>query len=102
MGAAPCGGMAPKNGATTMNKSVWAERLAIDTFGVPEFFTTHLHLEAAGNGLIRSIRLIERGGIMIPVFSYVTPASSMIINGPMHKEFAQETLRLERVALGAH
>lgn len=74
----------------------------IDTFGVPEFFTTHVHLEAVGNGLIRSIRSVERGGLVIPVFSYVTPALCMIRNGPMHRDFAEGVLRAELAALGSH
>lgn len=73
-----------------------------DTFGVPEFFTTHVHLENAGSGLIRSIRSVERCGLLIPVFSYVTPAVSMVENGPRHREFAEGVLRATMLMLGSH
>lgn len=74
----------------------------IDTFGVPEFFTTHVTLEDAGSGLVRAIRSIERGGILLPVFCYVTPATAMVKNGPLHREFAEELLRWGLRAIGGH
>lgn len=75
---------------------------SVDTFGLQEFFTTDVFLEAAGNGLVRSIRSIVRNGITIPVFSYVTPAVCMIRNGPDHRDFAEGVLRAELMALGRH
>lgn len=78
------------------------ESAFVDTFGVSEFFTTHVQLEAAGNGLIRAIRSIERGGVLIPVFSYVTPAVCMVRNGPEHRDFAMSVLRAELAVLGIH
>ena len=74
----------------------------IDTFGVPEFFTTHVLLEDAGNGLVRSIRSIVRNQTVIPVFSYVTPAVSMIRNGPAHGDFAAYVLKGGLRAVGGH
>lgn len=78
------------------------ETAFVDTFGVPEYFTTDVQLESAGNGLVRSIRFVRRGATLIPVFSYVTPAISMMRNGPQHREFAQGVLIVEMAAAGNH
>lgn len=55
-----------------------------DAFGVPEFFVTHVgEIEDAGGGNVRVFRCIKRCGVLIPVFSLVTPTFSMI---PQAKE----------------
>ena len=48
----------------------------LDTFGVPEYFTTHLgDVEDAGGGMIRIVRCVQRGGVLIPVVSCIVPAT---------------------------
>lgn len=62
----------------------------IDTYGVPEYFVTHMGaIEDAGAGMIRAVHCIERNGVMIPVFSRVMPALSLLRIGPVIREFAQ-------------
>ena len=51
----------------------------LDTFGVPEYFTTHLgDVEDAGGGMIRIVRCVQRGGVLIPVVSCIVPATSVL------------------------
>jgi hypothetical protein len=53
--------------------------MMIDTFGVPEYYSDRIgDIEDAGNGMIRVVRCIERHGVLIPVFSLVTPAIAML------------------------
>lgn len=85
-----------------MGAALRPETAFVDTFGVPEYFTTHVRLENAGNGLIRSIRCVERNGVLFPVFSYVTPATCMLQHSASHREFAQSVLLDEVRALGSH
>lgn len=67
----------------------------LDTFGVPEFFTTDLgDLEDAGGGMLRAIRCIRRNGVLIPVCTLVMPAAATMRDGPRYQEMAR------RVALG--
>jgi hypothetical protein len=44
-----------------------------DTWGIPEFFVTCNKIEEAGDGLIRVISYVERGGTLVPVCSRVMP-----------------------------
>jgi hypothetical protein len=70
----------------------------IDTFGVPEFYSDRLgEIEDAGNGLIRVVRCIDRHGILIPVFSLVTPALSTIQEAPRFREIAIKIVGMEGV-----
>ena len=68
-----------------------AERQVLDCIGVPEYFTTHIGaMEDAGNGMIRVVRCIERGGVLIPVLSVVTPAVSVLQDAPRFREMAKK------------
>jgi hypothetical protein len=72
----------------------------LNTIGVPEYFTTHIGaIEDAGNGMIRVIRCIERGGSLIPVVSCVVPAIAMLTANPILREAAQKIVRGE---FGSH
>lgn len=48
----------------------------LDAIGIPEHFTTHTGcMEDAGDGMIRIIRCIKRGNVLVPVYSTVLPAA---------------------------
>lgn len=65
----------------------------LDTFGIPEYFVTHVgSIEDAGGGMIRIVRCVERGGVLIPVFSSVTPALAILKISPTLIDFAQKSL----------
>lgn len=69
---------------------IWnAENVAIDTFGIQEFFVTHMMLESAGDDLIRCVRCVERNGVLQPVFSYVSPVASIRRNSPIFVRFVE-------------
>lgn len=71
----------------------------LDTFGVPEFFTTHLGaLEDAGGGMLRVIRCIERRGVLIPVVSVIMPALNVLQDSPRFREVTQKVARGEMAA----
>jgi hypothetical protein len=71
---------------------------SIDTFGVPEYYSDHIGaLEDAGNGLIRIVRCIERNGVLIPVFSFVTPAISILRDAPRFRTMANKVAGMEGV-----
>jgi hypothetical protein len=63
----------------------------IDTFGVPEYFTTHLGaMEDAGGGMLRAIRCIKRNGMLIPVCTIVMPAIAVMRDGQRYQEMARK------------
>lgn len=71
----------------------------LDTFGVPEYFTTHLgDLEDAGGGMLRAIRCIKRNGVLIPVCTIVMPATATMRDGPRYQEMARRVTRGELVS----
>lgn len=52
----------------------------LDCFGVPEHYVTHIGaVESAENGNVRVIRCIKRGGVLVPVYSVVSPLMNMSI-----------------------
>jgi hypothetical protein len=70
----------------------------IDTFGVPEYFADKIGaIEDAGHGMVRIVRCIERQGILIPVFSLVTPAVAMLQEAPRFREMANRITCMEGV-----
>jgi hypothetical protein len=70
------------------------EPVMLDTFGVPEFFSTDVGaIEDAGDGMIRLIRCVKRNGVLIPVFSFVTPALAMLAIGPTIRAVAMQIAR---------
>jgi hypothetical protein len=65
----------------------------IDTFGTPEYFSTHLGaVEDAGDGMLRVIRCVKRGGVLIPVCSLIVPALNVLKEGPRYREMAHKVL----------
>jgi hypothetical protein len=61
----------------------------LDTFGVPEFYSDHVGaIEDAGSGMIRIVRCIERGGVLIPVFSCIVPALTVLKDAPRFRDVA--------------
>lgn len=71
----------------------------LDTFGVPEYFSTHLgDLEDAGDGMLRVIRCVKRNGVLIPVCSIVMPATGVLQDGMRFRIMAQKVARGELVA----
>lgn len=74
------------------------ERL-LDTFGAPEFFTTHLGaVEDAGNGMLRIIRCVKRGGVLVPVVTLVMPAINVLKESPTYRNMAHKVLHGEMAA----
>jgi hypothetical protein len=68
----------------------------LDTFGTPEYFSTHLGaLEDAGGGMIRVIRCVQRNGVLVPVCSIVMPAVGVLRDGPLWREIATKITRGE-------
>jgi len=68
----------------------------MDCVGIPEYFVTHIGaIEDAGNGMIRVIRCIKRGELLIPVVSCIVPAIAMLIASPILREAAQKIVRGE-------
>ena len=47
-------------------------------------------IEDAGSGMIRVVRCIMRGGMLIPVFSAVIPAISILEDAPRFRETAKK------------
>lgn len=65
----------------------------LDTIGVPEFYSDRLGtIEDAGNGMIRSVRCIERGGVLIPIYSCVVPAITMLRDGPIYRAMSMKVV----------
>jgi len=61
----------------------------MDTFGVPEFFADHIGaIEDVGNGMIRVIKCVRRQGTLIPVYSFICPATMAIHNDGLMRTFA--------------
>ena len=66
------------------------ERQVLDCMGVPEFFSTHIgSIEDIGSGLIRIVRCVERNGELIPVFSCVMPAMSVLNNWTVLRDLVE-------------
>lgn len=66
-----------------------------DYINVPEFFATDVGLlEDAGGGNCRMIRCIRRRGILLPVYSLVTPTLNMIKQSAAVHEAAAKILAL--------
>jgi len=71
-----------------------------DHYSVPEYFTTHVGLvEDAGGRNMRVVRCIKRGGILLPVYSFITPTINMIKCVP---PVQQAAMHLHNLALADH
>jgi len=67
----------------------------LDTFGVPEYYADRLaEAEDAGNGMVRCVRCVERHGILVPVYSVVVPAFTLIQESPRLREIANKAFRI--------
>lgn len=68
----------------------------LDTFGVPEFFADHIGaMEDAGHGLMRVVKCIKRKGVLIPVYSFVSPAATFLTNDAQMSTFARRMLDVD-------
>lgn len=75
----------------------------LDAFGVPEYFCTDIGaVEDAGGGNIRVVRCIRRSGVLIPVYSLVTPALGMIVDSVRVREMAEAILNSAQLATAHH
>jgi hypothetical protein len=63
-----------------------------DTTGLPEAYVTRAVFEDAGDGMMRVIRCVTRNRELVPVFSYVTPAASMLRDAVAAIEFAKKIM----------
>jgi hypothetical protein len=71
----------------------------LDLFGVPEFWADRIGaIEDAGFGMMRVVRCIERNGVLVPVFSCVTPALGVLQDNARFREIAQQIVRKEMSA----
>jgi hypothetical protein len=69
---------------------------SIDTFGVPEYWSDRLGaIEDAGHGMVRIVRCIERCGILIPVFTMITPALTFIQDEERRRKAAKKIAGME-------
>jgi hypothetical protein len=50
-------------------------------------------LEDAGGGNLRRFRCVFRGGVLIPIFSYVSPAQNTLAEAPKIKAMAMAIVR---------
>jgi len=65
----------------------------LDTFGVPEFYTSHVGaIEDAGDGMVRVIHCVTRNGVQCPVYSNVLPARSVLRFCRDAEEMAQKIM----------
>lgn len=66
----------------------------LDAINAPEFYTTHTGLiEDAGDGAIRVIRCVKRGGVLVPVYSSVLPATCCLRSIEAARDFCLKLLR---------
>jgi len=76
-----------------------SEREMLDCVGIPEFFYTTIgKTEAAGGGCVRIYCCIERGGTLIPQFTVVMPAESLIIAARRAEDAALAVFNHEQMA----
>lgn len=64
-----------------------------DAVSVQDVYVNGARFEDAGDGQMRIIRYVRHNGVIVPIFSYVTPAVSMIRDGSAAVEFARQILR---------
>jgi hypothetical protein len=69
-----------------------------DTFGIPEYFATHIRTEDAGGGCVRIYNCTLRGRILIPLYSVVFPAAFLL---PVSKTVQEASQRITLEEFGA-
>ena len=71
----------------------------LDCVGVPEFFITVIgRVEPAGAGCIRLYGCSEKGGLLVPQYTVVMPALSMISATKFVRETALDIFQKEHMA----
>jgi hypothetical protein len=71
----------------------------LECVGVPEFFYTTIgKTEPAGGGCVRIYCCIERCGALIPQFTVVIPASSLLTATKLAQDAAMEVFSSDRLA----
>lgn len=84
---------------------VMGERMGemLDGIGIPEFFYTTIgKTEDAGGGCVRIYCCIERGGNLIPQFTVVMPAESLLTAADRARAAALDCFRGHRMMAEAH
>ena len=75
----------------------------LDAFGIPEYFYTTIgKTEDAGGGCVRIYCCIERGGDLMPQFTVVMPATSLLTAAKVAEDAALDVFRRERMAELTH
>jgi hypothetical protein len=64
----------------------------MDAMSVQDVYVTGAMFEDAGDGQMRVIRFVKHNNVIVPIFSYVTPAVAMIRDGMAAVEFARRVL----------
>jgi hypothetical protein len=68
----------------------------LDTVGVPEFYADHVgEMEDMGDGLMRVVKCIKRKGVLIPVYSFVAPATRFLTSDLQMIAFARSVLNMD-------
>ena len=63
----------------------------LDTFGVPEYYADRLGgIEECGNGMVRCVRCVQRHGVLVPVYSVIVPACTLIQESAVIREIANK------------
>ena len=76
-------------------KKIMCEML--DCVGVPEFFVTSIgKVEPAGGGCVRIYYCIERGGNLVPQYTAVIPALSLLAVAKVAERAALEAFNREQ------
>jgi hypothetical protein len=74
----------------------------LDTFGVPEYYADRLaDIEDCGNGLIRCVRCVQKHGVLVPVYSVIVPACTLIQESAAIREIANKAFCIS-VRTGCH
>lgn len=72
----------------------------MDSFGVPEFFATHIgEVEYLEGGIVRIVRTVSRAGVMMPVYSLITPLECVLQASRQLREATERTLAKHRVEM---
>jgi hypothetical protein len=66
----------------------------IEMLGVPEFYADRFGgIEHAGNGVVRLVRSAQRGGMIVPVVTIVSPAIEMLRSATLARDFIEKLIR---------
>lgn len=68
---------------------------SVDLTGIPEYFVNAFRIEAAGNGMIRIIRGIDRNGTFLPSHSNVMSAEVFYAAGRQARDLWVGLMPLE-------